>query len=296
MATNCAPSCYTCHLIDIQTRCPALVDADPALRPGELNKMFERIVQTAPGNRTLTEIERKELLESGMTEYSVQVHSQPSNLPATETSAVLDKSLPPWVITFENFLTPEECQALIDLGHEYVYERSEDVGEIKFDGSHDGVQSESRTSENAWCSNFAGCRKREMPTLIHDRMSKVMEIPANNSEDFQLLKYEVGQFYKTHHDFIPHQLERQCGPRILTFFLYLSDAGGGGTNFPRLNMTIEPKQGRALLWPSVYDSDPLKMDPRMYHQALEVKEGTKFAANGWIHMYDYITVQADGCN
>jgi prolyl 4-hydroxylase len=296
MATNCAPSCFTCHLIDIKARCPARVDAEPALRPGDLNKMFERIVESAPGNRTLSETERRELLESGMTEYSVQVHSQPSTLPATETSSVLDKSLPPWVITFENFLTPEECQTLIDLGHEYVYERSEDVGAVKFDGTHDGVRSDSRTSENAWCSSFAGCRSKEMPTLIHDRMSKVMQIPANNSEDFQLLKYEVGQFYKTHHDFIPHQVERQCGPRILTFFLYLSDAGGGGTNFPKLDMTIEPKQGRALLWPSVYDSDPLKKDPRMDHQALSVEEGTKFAANGWIHMYDYVSAQAEGCN
>jgi prolyl 4-hydroxylase len=272
------------------------VDAVPALGPGDLNKMFERIVRTAPGNRTLTEKEREELLESGMTDYSVIVHSQPSELPATEVSAVLDKSLPPWVITFENFLTPEECEALIALGHEYKYERSEDVGKLNFDGSHEGVQNDRRTSNNAWCSTFHGCRDNEVPTRVHERMSKVMGIPAVNSEDLQLLKYEVGQFYRTHHDFIPHQVDRQSGPRLLTFFLYLSDAGGGGTNFPTLDMTINPKQGRALLWPSVYDSDPLKDDPRMFHQALEVEEGTKFAANGWIHMYDYVTPQAEGCN
>lgn len=27
---------------------------------------------------------------------------------------------------------------------------------------------------------------------------------------------------QVHHDYIPHQRERQCGPRLLTFFLYLS--------------------------------------------------------------------------
>ena len=35
--------------------------------------MFERIVETAPGNRTLTEEERKELAADEMTEYSVMV-------------------------------------------------------------------------------------------------------------------------------------------------------------------------------------------------------------------------------
>jgi prolyl 4-hydroxylase len=93
-----------------------------------------------------------------------------------------------------------------------------------------------------------------------------------------------------------YPVDRQCGPRILTFFLYLSDVeAGGGTNFPQLDLTIEPKRGRALLWPSILNSNPLAKDSRTYHQALEVIEGTKFAANGWIHMYDYVTPQKSGC-
>lgn len=239
MKTNCAPSCMSCHLIDIAARCPPLGDdVEPALQPGDLNKMFERIIRTAPGNRTLTVDEKKELLDSGMTEYSIVVHSQPSDKVADEVSIVVDKSLPPWVITFENFLTPEECDELIKLGYEYKYERSEDVGAINFDGTHEGIQNDRRTSENAWCSTFHGCRGKEVPERVHRRMSKVMQIPVNNSEDLQILKYEKGQFYRTHHDFIPHQAERHCGVRVLTFFLYLSDVdAGGGTNFPQLELT-----------------------------------------------------------
>jgi prolyl 4-hydroxylase len=96
---------------------------------------------------------------------------------------------------------------------------------------------------------------------------------------------------------IPHQKDRQCGPRILTFFLYLSDVeAGGGTNFPNLDISIMPKKGRALLWPSVLDSNPMIKDGRLLHQALPVEEGIKYAANGWIHMYDYQTPQKEGCN
>jgi prolyl 4-hydroxylase len=207
MQTNCAPSCRSCHMIDIDARCPKLKDLEPALHPGDLNKMFERIVRLAPGNRTdsLTESELKEYADQKMPLYTVHIHSRPGDTPATEISAVFDKSLPPWVVTFDNFVTDEECAALIALGYEHEYKRSEDVGAEKFDGSHDSIQSERRTSENAWCSDHGDCRPQEVPQRLHERMATVMGIPANNSEDFQILKYEKGQFYRTHHDFIPHQ-------------------------------------------------------------------------------------------
>jgi prolyl 4-hydroxylase len=90
-----------------------------------------------------------------------------------------------------------------------------------------------------------------------------------------------------------------CGPRILTFFLYFSDVQeGGGTNFPQLdNLTITPKKGRALLWPNVLNAHPLVQDYRTVHQALAVvSQGTtKFAANEWIHTYNYASAQQAGC-
>ena len=79
--------------------------------------------------------------------------------------------------------------------------------------------------------------------------------------------------------------------------MYLSDVeAGGGTDFPDLGITIQPKLGRALLWPSVRNEAPLEKDRRMQHQALPVEKGVKFAANAWIHMHDYVTPQESGCN
>jgi hypothetical protein len=43
------------------------------------------------------------------------VHSRPSDAPSTEISLSKDKELPPWVITFDNFIAPEECEAMIQL-------------------------------------------------------------------------------------------------------------------------------------------------------------------------------------
>jgi prolyl 4-hydroxylase len=69
--------------------------------------------------------------------------------------------------------------------------------------------------------------------------------------------------------------------RVLTLYLYLNDVeNGGGTNFDQLDITVMPKRGRALLWPSVLNSDPNEKDERTTHQALPVgKDSIKYGAN-----------------
>jgi len=188
-------ACRSCHLIDMETRCAKLPDVIPGLKPGDLNRMFERIVETAPGNRTLTDEERRQLRLTETPEYSVTVHSRPSDDPETEVSISLDRTRPPWVITFDDFLTDEECDSLIQHGYDSGYNRSEDVGAQKFDGTVDSKQSKGRTSENAWCSTRNGCRTKPVPNRILNRLSTAMGIPSENSEDLQILKYEIGQYY-----------------------------------------------------------------------------------------------------
>lgn len=98
------------------------------------------------------------------------------------------------------------------------------------------------------------------------------------------------------HDYIENQEEFPAGPRLLTAFLYLNDVeGGGGTNFPGLKLTVQPKKGRMLLWPSVLDQSPNKKDFRTSHQALTVEKGIKYAANAWIHMRDFKGPNEIGC-
>ena len=91
-------------------------------------------------------------------------------------------------------------------------------------------------------------------------------------------------------------MPRQPGPRIVTFFLYLSDVEeGGGTNFPRLDLTFTPKKGKAVIWPNVLDEDPMEWDKMTEHQALPVIKGTKYAANAWIHMHDWQGPEKHNC-
>ena len=83
---------------------------------------------------------------------------------------------------------------------------------------------------------------------------------------------------------------------MYTFFLYLNDVDGGGeTRFPLLNISVKPKRGRALLWPSILDGAPLERDDRTDHEARAVTAGNKYAANYWLHMYDFQGPSSKGC-
>ena len=85
------------------------------------------------------------------------------------------------------------------------------------------------------------------------------------------------------------------GVRLFTFFVYLSDVEeGGGTRFTMLNLTVQPKLGRGILWPSVRGSDLTTSDKRTSHEALPVERGVKYAANLWEHLYDFKTPSNSG--
>ncbi len=102
----------------------------------------------------------------------------------------------------------------------------------------------------------------------------------------------------SHFRFSPRSRQKllSCGPRILTFFLYLSDVEEGGeTVFTNLGIKVKPKRGRALIWPSVMDSEPETQDPRTHHAAAAVIKGKKYAANAWIHLYDFAKSNLWGC-
>ena len=201
----------------------------------------------------------------------------------------------PWIVVLENFLSEEECDTLIHLGGEKGYEISKDVGERNFDGTYDGIESKDRTSSNAWCTEE--CWEHSATQAVHDRIELLTGINRTNYEYLQLLRYEKGQFYGKHHDYIEHHNQREPGVRILTVFLYLNDVeAGGGTHFSRLKQTVMPKRGRAVIWPSVLNDDPNKKDRQTDHEALPVEAGIKYGANAWVHQRDFKTAWSKGCH
>lgn len=273
MQTNCAPACETCDLLDIRHRCPIEPGNESIWKPGDLNSLMENIVDDADGT-------------GEWKKYNPTAFSRPK-LKRDGTPAPGVEKDGPWVVLLENFIQDEESDRLVDIGKKQGYERSADVGKEKPDGSHDSLVSESRTSHNSWCQE-PSCFEDPLVSPVVERIANVTKTEVKNSEYLQMLQYEPGQYYKQHHDFIPHHKNMPCGVRILTLFIYLNDVeAGGGTDFPLLDLTVMPKKGNALLWPSVLDQAPESKDGRTDHQALPVEKGIKYGANAWIHSRDF---------
>ncbi|EED94032.1 hypothetical protein THAPSDRAFT_261963 [Thalassiosira pseudonana CCMP1335] len=162
-------------------------------------------------------------------------------------------------------------------------------------GEKEKVISTHRTSSNAWCRKE--CENLTGVKGVSKRIEEMTGIPQNNYESFQILQYKPGEYYKSHHDSSDANKDKVTGHRVLTFFLYLNDVEEGGeTHFTKLNISVKPKRGRALVWPSVLNEDPNSTDNRMYHEAKSVEKGIKYAANHWIHQYDFKTANLWGCS
>lgn len=186
MQSNCAPACRTCHLLDIQLRCP--IEEGNVLAyesPGGLNGLFERIVDN---------VDRSD----EYTRYNPRALSRP-NVKSDGTAVPGVKKDGPWIVLLENFISDNEADALIDAGHRKGYERSSDVGVENPDGTHEDEVSEGRTSHNSWCDDEL-CDKDPVIGPVVERIAKLTGTTVNHSEYLQLLRYEPGQKYDQHHD------------------------------------------------------------------------------------------------
>eukprot|EP00986_Skeletonema_menzelii_P020555 scaffold31611_cov160-Skeletonema_menzelii.AAC.3 len=279
MKQHCAPACQSCDFVlQMEERCKPDPGAKNAIENGGMDLLFQTIIEGAK--------------ESG---YDPTVWSRPKKMPnddgylkPCEEDVTNPCSVPngPWVVTLENFVSSKEVDTLKGWGDRLGWQRSQAGDQII----------DVRTSSQAWCTEhcYADSVVSELRTKIHE----LTQIPEVNSEYLQLLKYNEGQYYKQHNDFIAKHVNQLHGPRLLTFFIYFNSVEeGGGTRFPKLNnLTIEPKQGRVLIWPSILDEDVNAQDERTDHEALAVTKGEKYAANAWLHLRDFKTGFNMGCD
>jgi len=202
----------------------------------------------------------------------------------------------PMIIQIDNFLTDDQCELMISLAIEQGLERSTTTGKMEGGKFHRPVD-DSRTSSNSWCFNT--CFRNPIVNEVDKMIEWIAARPKKHMEHYQLLHYEVGQQYKEHHDFILDQAKMSQGPRQFTFFLYLNDVEAGGeTHFPRLDLKVKPKKGRAIMWPNVYfdqkSENNQRLHPKTFHAALPVIKGEKYGANKWIHKGDFLTPWENG--
>ncbi|KAK9159744.1 hypothetical protein Syun_006085 [Stephania yunnanensis] len=159
--------------------------------------------------------------------------------------------------------------------------------------SNEGIKSDVRTSSGMFLNHEE--RKYPLIKAIEKRISVFSQIPVENGELIQVLRYEKSQFYKPHHDYFSDTFNlKRGGQRIATMLMYLSDnVEGGETYFPMAGdgdcfcggklvrgLSVKPVQGDAVLfWSMGLDG---QSDVNSIHGGCEVLSGEKWSATKWM--------------
>ncbi|KAF3579951.1 hypothetical protein DY000_02028601 [Brassica cretica] len=156
-----------------------------------------------------------------------------------------------------------------------------------------GVKSDVRTSSGMFLNHV----ERSYPIIqaIEKRIAVFSQVPAENGELIQVLRYEPNQFYRPHHDYFGDTFNlKRGGQRVATMLMYLTDdVEGGETYFPLAGdgectcggkimkgISVKPTKGDAVLfWSMGLDG---QSDPNSIHGGCEVLSGEKWSATKWM--------------
>ena len=179
---------------------------------------------------------------------------------------------------------------------------AERVGGFGSPGSSCAFNPSTCNSSSMSCLPVDGSACWEDPTLrdLEKQMLEVVNLPAENCEPLRFVRYRSSQSFGPHHDaqgqsgIAPHT---PGGPRVWTLYVFLSAPDAGGAlRFPALNLSVDARAGRAVLWPHLLDDDLATVDERTVHEGVAVKEGGyKMGVNLHCHRSNLRTRVLAGC-
>ncbi|PIN23753.1 Prolyl 4-hydroxylase alpha subunit [Handroanthus impetiginosus] len=139
----------------------------------------------------------------------------------------------PRIIVFHNFLSAEECDYLRAIAKPRL-----EISTVVDTRTGKGIKSKVRTSSGMFLS--AEERKYPMIQAIEKRISVYSQVPVENGERIQVLRYEKNQLYRPHHDYFSDTFNLKFGgQRVATMLMYLSDnVEGGETYFPKVGHAV----------------------------------------------------------
>jgi hypothetical protein len=183
------------------------------------------------------------------------------------------------IIVFKNVIKKDDCKFIIDtIENKASWDEATTFGKVEnyrktqvsFLTQIFGAHSELLKAHSILSYSFKVCMEQLMKIYKYE-FDKNLEthIKYNGDEGFQVLKYQEEDFYKEHIDG-GFNLEVK---RTLSFIFYLNDDFvGGETYFPRQDVSISPKIGDVLVFPSNYTHP---------HESKSIVKGTKYSAVIW---------------
>jgi len=185
----------------------------------------------------------------------------------------------PAVNMFAEVLNTADCAYLMFLSRPHL--RRANV--INPGSQKDGMVSEVRTSMSTY-----------IPFGLVDIIARCVELKIirktgedlAHSEPMSILYYTPGQFYRPHVDYfdpkltVSKELLEDGGQRTASAVTYLSaPAKGGGTSFPRLDLSVPAVAGSTLWFRNCFADGGV--DDRSLHAGDPVEQGEKWVVTKW---------------
>jgi prolyl 4-hydroxylase len=172
----------------------------------------------------------------------------------------------------KNFLSPDECAALIDMID--AGRRPSTIA----DPNGDGYFRTSETCDLDVADPFVA--------TIDAKLCAFAGIDPAYGEPIQGQRYDVGQEFKAHTDFFDPRgadYAKYCsvaGNRTWTLMVYLNQpAAGGATRFTRIGKTVQPETGKLLAWNNrIATGQP---NDASLHHGMKVRAGVKHVITKW---------------
>ncbi|KAM7280032.1 hypothetical protein ACFE04_007166 [Oxalis oulophora] len=235
---------------------------------------------------------------------NINIASSSSSGHQFDPSRVSHLSWQPRAFINNGFLSPQECDHLINLAKGKLQKSM-----VADNNSGKSIQSEVRTSSGMFLSK----RQDEVVARIEDRIAAWTFLAPENGEALQILHYENGQKYEPHYDYFHDKANLEIGGhRIATVLMYLSDVESGGeTVFPqsegkslqpkddswsdcaKSGYAVKPRKGDALLFFSLHLN--ATTDPNSLHGSCPVIKGEKWSATKWIHVRSFEHPNKNAC-
>jgi prolyl 4-hydroxylase len=180
------------------------------------------------------------------------------------------------------FIQPQVYPNIIsEYETKYILEKSKDNFEDSVILS--GYESSIRKSKTCWLTKDDPVVKN-----IIQRVCNIDNIPFDNAEDLQVVKYQPNGYYNEHYDTccdddeVCKEFLTRGGNRIVTMLIYLNDGfQGGATKFTKLNKEIKPDKYSGILFYSM-NKNMDKCHLLSMHAGLPITSGEKYIANIWL--------------
>mmetsp|Transcript_23612 Transcript_23612/g.93613 ORF Transcript_23612/g.93613 Transcript_23612/m.93613 type:complete len:311 (+) Transcript_23612:266-1198(+) len=183
----------------------------------------------------------------------------------------------PPVYTVENFLSDEECGAMIAAAKDHMTP-------APVVGPGNGEVSVSRTSSTCYLA------REDLPSIC-TKVCALTGKPVEHLELPQVGRYRSGEFYKPHYDAFDtssadgRRFAQNGGQRVATVLVYLNDVlRGGGTYFSKLGLRVMPRRGVALVF---FPATLAGVLDDNYLHAAETAADEKWVSQIWIRQRDY---------